>query len=311
MDILDPGAVVGTNSWGTELYGKLVRGSVVDDATIKESFNVAKQHDLLLFDLAQDYGFGKAQQMIGSFGTSDIYISSKFTPFGRYKQGQVRKSLERDLADFKRSYVDVYWLHLPTDVDQNLAEIIALYREGKIRHIGISNFNLEECKHAEELLDVAGIALYGVQNHYSLINREWETKGVVGWCRENNISFWAWAVLEEGMLVDPNIKTNKSIMKVMFDKKKRKLMPLYNLMRKVGEGYGLTIPQVAIAYCSSKGVVPICGCRRPQQVVELKQAVEVTLSASEIEQLEACADQIGVHILGADMFRFAVPKGSA
>lgn len=311
MDILNPAAVVGTNSWGTALYGKLVRGSVVSDATIKESFELAKQHDLLLFDLAQDYGFGKAQKMIGSFGTSDIYLSSKFTPLGRYKQGQVRKSLERDLADFKRGYVDVYWLHLPTDVGQNLAETISLYREGKIRHIGISNFNLEECKHAKELLDAAGIALYGVQNHYSLINRTWEAEGVVGWCKENNVSFWAWAVLEEGMLVDPNAKTKKSIMKLVFNKKKRKLAPLYSLMRKIGEAHGLSIPQVAIAYCSSKGVVPVCGCRRPRQVEELGQAVGVRLAASEIEQLEACADQIDVRILGADMFRFAVPKSRA
>lgn len=308
MDIENPVAVVGTNSWGTALYGKLVRGSVVDDATIKESFEVAKQQDLLMFDLAQDYGFGKAQKMIGEFGTGDIYLSSKFTPLGRYKQGQVRASLERDLADFCRDYVDVYWLHLPTDVDENLAEVIALQQEGKIRHVGISNFNLEECKRAKELLDAAGVALYGVQNHYSLINREWEDKGVVRWCKENGVGFWAWAVLEEGMLVDPSIKTKKSIMKVIFDKKKRKLLPLYRLMREVGEAHGLTIPQVAIAYCSSKGVVPICGCRRPQQVVELKQAVGVELDAVELKQLEDVADQTGVHILGADMFRFAVPK---
>ena len=108
----------------------------------------AKEKDMLIFDLAQDYGFGKAQKMIGEFGTQDIYISSKFTPFRKYHAGQVRKSLERDLSEFKRSYVDIYWLHLPMDIEQNLTEMIQLYHEGKIRNSEVSNFTLEECKKA-------------------------------------------------------------------------------------------------------------------------------------------------------------------
>ena len=190
MDILKPKAVIGTNAWGSSAYEKLIRGNSVDNKTLIASMNTAKEKDLLIFDLAQDYGFGKAQKMIGEFGTQDIYISSKFTPFRKYHAGQVRKSLERDLSEFKRSYVDIYWLHLPMDIEQNLTEMIQLYHEGKIRNIGVSNFTLEECKKAKSILNKAGIPLYGVQNHYSLINREWEEKGVVDWCRDNNISFW-------------------------------------------------------------------------------------------------------------------------
>ena len=44
------------------------------------------------------------------------------------------------------------------------------------------------------------MGLCGVQNHYSIISREWEKNGLLSWCKENDISFWAWAVLEEGML---------------------------------------------------------------------------------------------------------------
>lgn len=139
MDLLHPAAVIGTNAWGSEAYGKLIRGSFVDDATIRESMELAKEKDLLIFDLAQDYGFGKAQKMIGEFGTSDIILSSKFTPMKGFKPGQVRRSLEKDLSDFKRDFVDIYWLHLPADIEENLGEVIGLYREGKIKHLGISN----------------------------------------------------------------------------------------------------------------------------------------------------------------------------
>ena len=62
-------------------------------------------------------------------------------------------------------------------------------------------------------------------------------------------------------------------------------------------------------YISSKGIVPVCGCRKSYQVKELAEAVKISLSADELEKLENAADQTGVKILGADMFRFAVKKG--
>ena len=192
------------------------------------------------------------------------------------------------------------------DIEQNLTEMIHLYHEGKIRNIGVSNFTLEECKKAKSILDKAGIPLYGVQNHYSLINREWENKGVVDWCRDNNISFRAWAVLEEGMLTDPRVKSSKSIMKLMFQRKREKLHSLYVLMYHIGKRYHIMIPQVAMAFCASKGIVPVCGCRKPYQVEQLYEAVNIQLSSKELALLEQEADRCNVKILGSDMFRFMV-----
>lgn len=300
--------VVGTNSWGGSLYGKLLRGESVDESVIKEAFDSARAKGLAVFDLAQDYGFGQAQKMIGRFGCGDVLISSKFTPTARYKAGQVKKSFEKDLADFGRSYVDIYWLHLPNDICENLSEIIDLYHDGKIRHIGVSNFTLDECRLAKSILDASGIPLYGVQNHYSLLCRDWERNGLVDWCRENGISFWAWAVLEEGMLTNPKSKSKKSVMKLIFNRKKKKLKPLYELMESIGNQHNISIPQVAMSFCSSKGIVPICGCRKAYQVGQLYNAVNVKLSDAEIKMLEAEADRLNVTILGADVFRFAVRK---
>ena len=149
MEILKPLAVVGTNSWGSAAYGKVLRGESVDIDTIRKCYERAKEKDLIIFDLAQDYGLGKAQKMIGEFGTDDVIISSKFTPTGSYKAGQVRRSLEKDLQDFGRKYIDIYWLHLPSDIEKNLNEIIALVKEGKIKRVGISNCTLDECKRSK------------------------------------------------------------------------------------------------------------------------------------------------------------------
>ena len=307
MDILKPTAVIGTNAWGSALYEKAMRGSAVEDDVLRDAMEMAQEKDIPIYDLDRDYGLGKAQKMIGDFGTDDIIISAKYTPFTHYKSGCVRKSLMKDLDDFKRDYVDIYWLHLPTDIEDHLKEIIELYREGKIKHIGISNFTLNECKKSKAILDKAGIPLYGVQNHYSIICREWEKNGLLHWCKENNISFWGWAVLEEGLLVDPRIP-KKSAMKFAFKRKVRKLTWLYKVMIKVAERHDIKVPQVAMAFCATKGVVPMCGCRKPEQVAELAEAAQVVLTRGEIKRLEEAADRANVKIMGADIFRPFVLK---
>ncbi len=305
---LTPRAVIGTNAWGDALYGKMLRGSHVSEDTMLVAVKTAVRLDIPFFDTARDYGLGKGQPIVGRLCGDDTFISAKYTPSGKYKKGQVKASFEKDLKDFGRSFVDVYWLHLPNTIDKNLHEMTGLYCEGKIKNIGISNFNLKECRQAKAILDKAGIPLYGVQNHYSLLDRKWEKEGLIDWCRENNISFWAWAVLEEGMLVPPEKDEKKSIMKLIFSRKRRKLYSLYKVMATIGRNHGLKIPQVAMCYVSSKGLVPICGCRKPYQVEELAASVSEKLSAAEIRMLESAADATGVRILGADMFRFAVKK---
>lgn len=307
MDIMKPSAVIGTNAWGGKLYGKAVRGSYVEDEVIKEAMAEAKTQEIYIYDLARDYGFGKAQKMIGDFGTEDIFLSAKYTPFTHYKKGCVRRSLMKDLADFKRDYVDIYWLHLPTDIKPHLDEIAELYNEGKIRYVGVSNFTLEECKRSKEILESHGIPLYGVQNHYSIICREWEQNGLLDWCKENNILFWGWAVLEEGLLVDPR-KRKSSPMKFTFNRRVKKLRPLYKAMIKVADRHDIKVPQVAMTFCAAKGVVPMVGCRKPEQVVDLASAVKIRLSDKEIQYLEHAADTADVKIMGADIFRPFVLK---
>ena len=308
MNILKPNAIIGTNSWGGAVYGLMLRGNCVGEEVIKDSVIKADGLGLNIYDFARDYGLGKAQKMIGKFGTENIIISAKYTPFSGYKKNCVRKSLEKDLEDFKRDYIDIYWLHLPTDIELHMREIVELYREGKIRYIGVSNFTLDECKKAKKILDKENIPLYGVQNHYSIISREWEKNGLLAWCQENEILFWAWAVLEEGMLTDPRVKTKKSLMKLIFEPQKRKMSGLYKVMIDIGRKHNISVPQVAIAFVANKGIVPICGCRKPKQVEELVNAVEVSLSDSEMKCLENAADEAGARIMGADIFRMFVRK---
>ena len=300
--------IVGTNSWGGKAYGKVLRGSSVDKQTLRKTVDEAMERGLVIFDTAQDYGLGQGQKLIGELCPQEAVISAKFTPGAKYTDGQVRRSFEKDLRDFRREFVNIYWLHLPNCIEKNLREMIELYKEGRIGNIGISNFSLEECRQAKALLDEAGVPLFAVQNHYSILAREWEKNGLVDWCRENGVQFWAWAVLEEGLLVPPKKGSKMSAMKLVYLNRQSKLLPLYKKMYIIGRRHGLTPAQVAVSFCSSKGIVPVCGCRKPYQIADLDEAVKVTLSEGEIKVLEQAADSTGVKILGADMFRFAVKK---
>lgn len=312
MNEVNPKAVIGTNSWGDALYEKALRGSAVDKETIKAAMKMANEMDISVVDSARDYGLGQAPKLIGECCPKEMIISSKFTPFKKYKIGSIRDSVIQDLRDFGRETIEIYWLHMPNDITENLTEIIDLQKEGLIQNIGVSNFNTDECKLANNILKEAGIQLYAVQNHYSIIEREWERTGLVDWCRENDVGFWAWAVLEEGILIGPKKKNEKSsIIKLIYNNRRKKLEPLFEVMEEIGNYYNITIAQVAIAFVANKGIVPICGCRKPYQIKELKEAVDIRLKDTEMKILQDTADATNIKILGSDIFRFAVKNSSS
>ena len=83
---------------------------------------------------------------------------------------------------------------------------------------------------------------------------------------------------------------------------------LYQVMIDMADRYRISVPQVAMAFCSTKGIVPICGCRKPKQIEELAAASRITLTADEISLLEETADKANAKIMGADIFRPFVKK---
>lgn len=193
-----PVCAVGTMAWGKSLYSKSIMGSCVAEETLAQTIHTASELGLTLFDTAGKYGMGYAEEVLGRYASEDIRYSDKFTPMGPYRKGNVRKSLEKSLKALKRDSIDIFWLHLPKHIKENLEEICALAKEGLIKNIGVSNFNAEEIAYAQKLMESKGLRLYGVQNHYSLLNREWEKNGVLKQCEENDILFFAWSPLEGG-----------------------------------------------------------------------------------------------------------------
>lgn len=78
--------------------------------------------------------------------------------------------------------------------------LIPLLKAGKVRKVGVSNHNIKEIRRANEILGQAGFKVSAVQNHFSLLYRSSEKGGVLDYCKENGIQFWAYMVLEQGAL---------------------------------------------------------------------------------------------------------------
>lgn len=305
MDIMHPTAVIGTNSWGSQWYERVVRGSAVDEATLGATAREAVDQDIALFDTARAYGLGECAKIMGRVLPQKAQVSAKFTPIGHYRAGRLLDSFERDARDLGRDFIDVYWLHLPTDIEDNLLEAVALEQRGLIGHIGVSNFSLAECQLAQGFLARFDVPLYGVQNHFSLISHGAEELRTLAWCQEQDISYWGWAALEEGLLAraNPRLRPLRS--------QKQRLARLYSVMETVGDDHGIDVAQVAIAYCRAKGVVPMVGCRRPERVRSVADAVRVELTHTEVELLERAAELCGVEGLSGayEAFRHLASHG--
>ena len=86
-------------------------------------------------------------------------------------------------------------------------------------------------------------------------------------------------------------------MKLVFNRKIKKLTPVYKVMIKVAARHDIKVPQVAMAFSATKGVIPMCGCRKPDQVKDLAEAVDVRLTSGEVKRLEEAADKAGIRIM--------------
>jgi len=141
-DILLPSVGLGTMGFGG--YFK------ADTSNWNRCVNVieeAHEHGVRAVDTAEIYGEGNAEKILGAVTASkknDLFIMSKFSPHRRTKK-DIRKALENTLERLGRDWVDVYQPHWPDpkqDVRETLECLTEFQKEGKIKFIGVSNFNL-------------------------------------------------------------------------------------------------------------------------------------------------------------------------
>ena len=296
---------LGTWSWGSgAVGGDQVFGNHLEKDNLKPVFDAAIQAGLNVWDTATVYGMGASESILGelakAYPRQEVVLSTKFTP----QMGQtVEEMIMNSLRLLQTDYIDMYWIHNPADVERWTPGLIPLLQSGKVKRVGVSNHNLAELKRANEILGEAGFKVSAVQNHFSLLYRSSERGGVLDYCKENGIEFWAYMVLEQGALSGKYNTQNPLPAGSDRGEKYNKVLPqleaLINGMKTMGEQYGASVSQVGIAWAIAKGTQPIIGATKPKHVVEAAEAAKIVLTDAEISELERLAEATGVDTRGS------------
>ena len=297
--------LIGTWAWGSGINGSsMVFGNKTDKAVLKETFDSAYGLGFKRWDTAAVYGMGSCETFLGELikGKTDIFISTKFFPGAKYKNGALVKSFEESMKRLGIESADLFWIHVPRNLNENIKEAIPLIKDGRIKSLGISNASLEHVKAANELLKENGLLLGAVQNHFSLLRNDQDE--IIRYCNENGITYYAYMVLEQGALSGRYSAENHfpafSLRNRIFPKSKfKKIEGLLSAMKETAEGYNIDPSQIPILWVLGKGAVPIVGLTKPSHAEKLATAMKVTLTPEEIDRLEKLSDETGIRQKGA------------
>lgn len=256
-------------------------------------------------DTAAIYGLGHSEEVVAKAleGVSQKpYVFTKCERrwhengkiFPSLKADSVRKECEDSLRRLKLDVIDLYQVHWPQpdeDIEEGWTEMARLQQEGKVRWIGVSNFNVEQMKRAQKIAPITSL-----QPPYSLLARDVE-KEILPFCKENNIGVIVYSPMRAGLLTGKMTKERaqnlpeddwRSRNPDFQEPKLSRNLELVEILRQIGNKYGRSPGEVALAWTLSNPAVTaaIVGLRRADQVNGTLGALEFRLTGSEIAQIE-------------------------
>ncbi len=185
------------------------------------------------FDTAEGYAGGHAEELLGrairenGVARESLFITSKVSP-DHLQFEDVLRCCENSLRRLDMDYLDLYLIHWPK-VGMKLAETFRalnqLVQEGKVRHLGVSNFNLKLLKQAAALSETP---LLTNQVSYSIPDRTYVKNGVLEYCQQNDILLTAYSPVKRR-----NIKSNKALLAI-------------------AQARGMTREQIALAWLTTQ-----------------------------------------------------------
>ena len=302
---MDKEVMIGTWAWGPGFNGsKQVFGNNYDEEILRETFEKAVNLGLTRWDTAAVYGMGSCEKLLGKFinGRDDIFISTKFFPDKKFREGALEKSFNESMTRLNLKSADLFWIHKPNNLTKNLQEAVPLLQDGRIRSIGISNVSLKDIRTAEDILSREGLSLGAVQNHFSLLRNDQQP--LIDYCNSKGITYYAYMVLEQGALAGRYNVTCPfpllSMRRLAFPKSKfRKIESLLKLMEQTALKYNIDKSQIPVLWVIAKGAVPIIGITKPVYAERLAEALQVDLTPEEIEQLTSEAAATGIRQQGS------------
>jgi diketogulonate reductase-like aldo/keto reductase len=255
---------VGFGTW------KIGGGSYADpkaDSVSMAALHTALEVGYTHFDTAETYAGGHAEELIGrairesGIPRESLCITSKVQP-AHLKYEQVLKACEGSLERLQMNYLDLYLIHWPSagaKYEDAFRALNKLMHDGKVKYLGVSNFNLKLLKQSQELSETPIITN---QVPYSLSDRSYVKNGVLEYCQQNDIIITAYSPVDEG-----NLRANKSL-------------------EGIAKAHNASIYQIALAWVISQPrVITIPMSANPQHIRENIEAADIELTQNEIDLL--------------------------
>lgn len=282
--VMGAGAAGGDQVFGNHLFEK----------ELKPVFDKAMELGLCLWDTAAVYGEGTSERILGNFikdvKREEVIISTKFTPqIASNSPDTMQEMLNGSKERLHTDVIDMYWIHNPMDIEKWTPALIPLAKSGQIKTIGVSNHNLSEIKRANEILAAEGLKVSAVQNHFSLLHRSSEKAGILDYCKENGITFYAYMVLEQGALTGKYTETNPFPEGTgrgdSYNPHLKELTALIDELRAVGKRVNASPAQVALRYLVQNGIAVIPKSVHKERMIENLEIFEFRLSEKEMAEI--------------------------
>lgn len=294
---------IGLGAWamggGNWAFGWGEQDDTKSIATIKHALSLG----INWIDTAAVYGLGHSEEIVGKAikGRERPYIFTKCSrvwdeqgKIGRsLKAASIRRELEASLKRLDVEYVDLYQIHWPDpeeDIEEGWSTLVRLKEEGKARHIGVSNFNVEQMQRIERIAPVETL-----QPPYSLIHQDAE-KDILPYCQEHNIGVIVYSPMMSGLL--SGTMTADRIKKMPEDDWRKRdaefqeprlsrNLALQALLSDIAYPHNVSAGVAAVAWTLQNPAVTgaIVGSRDPLQIEELVPAAEFRFTESEMKQL--------------------------
>ncbi|HEV8098360.1 MAG TPA: aldo/keto reductase [Gaiellaceae bacterium] len=256
-------------------------------------------------DTAAHYGFGHSEEVVGRALAGLDRRPSVFTKGGQPKgpNGTTLQSLKRDslLRECEESLrrlgldaVDLYQIHWPIpedEIEEGWSALVELKEQGLARHIGVSNFSVEQLRRVQAIAPVETL-----QPPYSLLDREAEPE-ILPFCEREGIGVVVYSPMASGLLT--GAMTRERIEALPDDDWRRRSegfrepqlsrnLELVERLKRVAGRHGVSPGAVAVAWTLHNPAVDgaITGFRRPDQVEPILAAAELELSDEDVEELE-------------------------
>ncbi len=304
--IVVPALGVGVWSWGDKsTWGY---GTSYTRADITLAYRACLDAGLNFFDTAEIYGNGESERILGECMREDgrpVIVASKFAPLpNRFSASKLLDALDASLQRLGVSSIDLYQIHFPYTLLNKTALMDMMakaYNAGKIRAIGVSNYNVKQMKEAHARLARYGIPLASNQVHYSLLHRKPENNGVLDACRELDVALIAYSPLQQGLLTGKyragqNFKIigMRRFMRAYSTSGLNKIEPLLQTMETIAQARGKTTAQVALNWLLAKDdhIIPIPGAKNLRQATDNAGAIGWRLSEEEFRQVDEASREV-------------------